>query len=147
MELCTASAVFLTNSLLLIVVVGDKDTNTCGSIARDFFYSWKSTTLIPIVVNADGGILIVPVTKYAGSVRKGLSLIFGLLLTGSGGTPAHTFLQGKRGQTTVILVFLFPALWFNTAKQENDLRKRRKVKMKKMKCLQCLQMMIVMQIT
>ena len=38
--------------------------------------------MIPITTNSIGGILVGLVTKYAGSVRKGFALIFGLLLTG-----------------------------------------------------------------
>ena len=43
---------------------------------------WTYATLIPIFTNSAGGIVVGLVTKYAGSVRKGFALIFGILLSG-----------------------------------------------------------------
>lgn len=55
-----------------------------GAKIRDngFFHGWTPKTLIPIATNAAGGIVVGIVTKYAGSVKKGFALIFGLLLSG-----------------------------------------------------------------
>lgn len=76
MELSAASVLFLVGSLLL----GSPDGKR---IAKDgFFQGWNYKTCIPVVTNALGGILVGLVTKYAGSVRKGFALIFGLLLSG-----------------------------------------------------------------
>jgi UDP-sugar transporter A1/2/3 len=74
-ELCVASILLLSLSLAF-----SKD----GRMIREhgFFYSWTKETMIPIFTNAIGGIIVGLVTKYAGSVRKGFALIFGLLLTG-----------------------------------------------------------------
>jgi Nucleotide-sugar transporter. len=47
-----------------------------------FFDGWTSKTIIPIVTNAAGGIVVGLVTKYAGTVKKGFALIFGLLISG-----------------------------------------------------------------
>merc|ERR1712157_371343 len=69
MELCVASILFL--SLTFIRDPVKIDTHT-----------WTKETFIPIFVNAIGGILVGLVTKYAGSVRKGFALIFGLLISG-----------------------------------------------------------------
>lgn len=83
-ELSAASLVFLTTSLLL--------SSPDGKLIREqgFFHGWTKQTWIPVVTNALGGILVGLVTKYAGSVRKGFALIFGLLLSG--------ILQSKGGE-------------------------------------------------
>jgi UDP-sugar transporter A1/2/3 len=76
MELCAASSLILALSL---VVSPD------GDMIREqgFFGSdWNVQVFIPILTNAVGGILVGLVTKYAGSVRKGFALIFGILLSG-----------------------------------------------------------------
>ena len=49
---------------------------------KGFFHNWTPQTLIPITTNALGGIIVGLVTKYAGSVKKGFALIFGLLVSG-----------------------------------------------------------------
>ena len=38
--------------------------------------------MIPILTNSVGGIIVGLVTKYAGSVRKGFALIFGIFISG-----------------------------------------------------------------
>ena len=74
-ELCVASILLLSLSLNFS---GD------GRMMKEygFFHSWTKETMIPIFTNAVGGIIVGLVTKYAGSVRKGFALIFGMLLTG-----------------------------------------------------------------
>lgn len=85
MELSAASLLFLTTSMLC--------RSPDGKLIREqgFFYGWTRQTWIPVVTNALGGIIVGLVTKYAGSVRKGFALIFGLLLSG--------ILQSKEGET------------------------------------------------
>lgn len=75
MELCAASTLILATSLLF---------STDGhKIAQDgFWYAWTPQLWIPITTNAIGGIVVGLVTKYAGSVRKGFALIFGIFLSG-----------------------------------------------------------------
>ncbi|XP_059644363.1 UDP-N-acetylglucosamine transporter ROCK1 [Cornus florida] len=46
-----------------------------------FFYGWTPLTLIPIISNAVGGILVGLVTSYAGGVRKGFVIVSALLVT------------------------------------------------------------------
>ncbi|XP_057970546.1 UDP-N-acetylglucosamine transporter ROCK1 [Malania oleifera] len=46
-----------------------------------FFYGWTPLTLIPIISNALGGILVGLVTTYAGGVRKGFVIVSALLVT------------------------------------------------------------------
>ena len=75
MELCAASAFILGFSLLL--------SSDGERIAKNGFWDgWTATTWIPIITNSIGGIIVGLVTKYAGSVRKGFALIFGILLSG-----------------------------------------------------------------
>ena len=47
-----------------------------------FWQGWTRETLIPILTNSAGGVVVGLVTKYAGSVQKGFALIFGILLSG-----------------------------------------------------------------
>jgi UDP-sugar transporter A1/2/3 len=74
-ELCIASLIMLGGSLTF---------NSDGKCikSKGFFADWTPYTFIPILTNALGGILVGLVTKYAGSVRKGFALIFGLILSG-----------------------------------------------------------------
>ncbi|XP_073044627.1 UDP-N-acetylglucosamine transporter ROCK1 [Primulina eburnea] len=46
-----------------------------------FFYGWTPLTMIPVVLNAVGGILVGLVTTYAGGVRKGFVIVSALLVT------------------------------------------------------------------
>eukprot|EP00591_Stephanopyxis_turris_P010810 CAMPEP_0195506952 /NCGR_PEP_ID=MMETSP0794_2-20130614/482_1 /TAXON_ID=515487 /ORGANISM="Stephanopyxis turris, Strain CCMP 815" /LENGTH=455 /DNA_ID=CAMNT_0040633439 /DNA_START=55 /DNA_END=1422 /DNA_ORIENTATION=+ len=75
MELCVASMVFLLGSM-----TRSKDGERIRT--SGFFDEWTPQTFIPIITNAAGGILVGLVTKYAGAVKKGFALIFGLLLSG-----------------------------------------------------------------
>lgn len=75
MELTAASVIVLLASLLF---------SSDGKMMSEngFFYRWTPQTMIPILTNSFGGILVGMVTKHAGSVRKGFALIFGILLSG-----------------------------------------------------------------
>ncbi|MCD9637787.1 CDC42 binding protein kinase [Datura stramonium] len=46
-----------------------------------FFHGWTALTLIPVILNAVGGILVGLVTSYAGGVRKGFVIVSALLVT------------------------------------------------------------------
>ncbi|CAD5167656.1 unnamed protein product [Musa acuminata subsp. malaccensis] len=46
-----------------------------------FFHGWTVWTLIPVVMNAVGGILVGLVTAHAGGVRKGFVIVSALLVT------------------------------------------------------------------
>uniref|UniRef100_A0A5B6YSD4 Putative CMP-sialic acid transporter 5-like n=1 Tax=Davidia involucrata TaxID=16924 RepID=A0A5B6YSD4_DAVIN len=46
-----------------------------------FFYGWTPLTLIPVLFNAVGGILVGLVTSHAGGVRKGFVIVSALLVT------------------------------------------------------------------
>lgn len=74
-ELCIASLIVLTMSMSF-----SEDGQRIRT--NGFFDQWTPQTFIPIVVNSMGGIIVGLVTKYAGSVRKGFALIFGMLFTG-----------------------------------------------------------------
>ncbi|KAL3938681.1 MAG: hypothetical protein SGBAC_006454 [Bacillariaceae sp.] len=75
MELTAASVLVLTTSLFF-----SKDGQQISQ--HGFFHLWTPKTMIPILTNSFGGILVGLVTKHAGSVRKGFALIFGILLSG-----------------------------------------------------------------
>ena len=75
MELTSASVIVLLGSLFLS---GDGRI----MLSNGFFHQWTPGTMIPILTNSMGGILVGLVTKHAGSVRKGFALIFGILLSG-----------------------------------------------------------------
>lgn len=47
-----------------------------------YFHGWTIYTLIPILTNSAGGLLVGLVIKYAGNVQKGFALIFGIAITG-----------------------------------------------------------------
>jgi len=55
------------------------------------FSHWDLLTLIPVITNACGGLIVGLVTKYAGGVVKGFSLIVGIIITGI----AQYFVDGK----------------------------------------------------
>lgn len=75
LEISFASLLFM----LLSTIRSDdgQDIRTKG-----FFHNWTPKTLIPIITNASGAILVGLVTKYAGAVKKGFALIFGLVISG-----------------------------------------------------------------
>ena len=50
--------------------------------SEGFFNNWTPQTLLPIVTNAAGAILVGLVIKYSGAVKKGFALIFGLIMSG-----------------------------------------------------------------
>jgi len=74
-ELCAASIL-----ILLVSFITSED----GRLIRErgFFDEWTVSTIIPILTNSAGGILVGLVIKYAGTVQKGFALIFGILLSG-----------------------------------------------------------------
>jgi solute carrier family 35 (UDP-sugar transporter), member A1/2/3 len=75
MELCIVSII-----LLLISATFSDDGNLIRK--NGFWNHWTPWTMIPILTNSIGGIIVGLVTKHAGSVRKGFALIFGILLSG-----------------------------------------------------------------
>jgi UDP-sugar transporter A1/2/3 len=77
MELSAASLLLMTSSLLLFNSPDSQKIKKNG-----FFHNWTLATMIPVVTNALGGVLVGLVTKNAGSVRKGFALIFGLMISG-----------------------------------------------------------------
>lgn len=82
---------------------------------KGFFYGWTIETIIPVITNAAGGIIVGLVTKYAGSVRKGFALIFGLLFSGifqafssSAGLSMEHLLGGGLAALSLYLHAAFP---------------------------------------
>ena len=64
---------------MLFTLLGSDDGR--DALTRGLLHNWQVTTLLPIISNAAGGIIVGLVTKYAGSVRKGFALIFGIIIT------------------------------------------------------------------
>jgi UDP-sugar transporter A1/2/3 len=75
MEICAVSSMMLVAGM---IISSDREQIQ----KQGFWKDWKVSTFIPIVTNSAGGIVVGLVTKYAGSVRKGFALIFGILLSG-----------------------------------------------------------------
>jgi UDP-sugar transporter A1/2/3 len=74
-ELCVAT--------IGIILVSFIFSNDGGLIHQHgYFHGWTICTLIPIVTNSAGGIIVGLVIKYAGNVQKGFALIFGIAFTG-----------------------------------------------------------------
>ena len=65
--------------LLLSAVVSADGAKVLSS---GLFAHWDIYTLIPVVANAFGGVIVGQVTKYAGGVVKGFALIAGIIITG-----------------------------------------------------------------
>lgn len=86
MELCAGSSAMLVLKLLASSMGGGGSGETASSTtttsSMGMWEGWTLMTLIPIFTNSAGGIVVGLVTKYAGSVRKGFALIFGILLSG-----------------------------------------------------------------
>ncbi|KAL7488432.1 hypothetical protein ACHAW6_014017 [Cyclotella cf. meneghiniana] len=75
MELCVAS-------ILLLLISFLRSDDGAQIQQRGFFDQWTWFTILPILTNAAGGILVGLVIKYAGTVQKGFALIFGILISG-----------------------------------------------------------------
>lgn len=58
------------------------DTITMSDGFNLLFHDWNWMVLIPVTIQALGGIIVGLVTKYAGGVSKGYALIAGLIVTG-----------------------------------------------------------------
>ncbi|GMI14062.1 hypothetical protein TrLO_g2123 [Triparma laevis f. longispina] len=85
LELSLFSFIYLSVSLLYT-----NNFDVWGIVEQ--FKTLHPLNLIPIFSQALGGILVGLVTKYAGSVRKGFSLIFGIALTG----VVQSYIEGKK---------------------------------------------------
>lgn len=115
MELCAFSVISLGLSL-----VASQD----GQMIREkgFWYGWTPMTMVPIVTNSVGGIIVGLVTKYAGAVRKGFGLIFGLFISG--------LIQGREtGVTTEQIIGGFLAgisLWMHATNPAAPVEKKKK---------------------
>uniref|UniRef100_A0A2P2QZ08 CMP-sialic acid transporter 5-like n=1 Tax=Rhizophora mucronata TaxID=61149 RepID=A0A2P2QZ08_RHIMU len=64
---------------LLISITKSPDGDAIRS--HGFFYGWTPLTMIPVIANALGGILVGLVTSHAGGVRKGFVIVSALLVT------------------------------------------------------------------
>ncbi|XP_039115027.1 UDP-N-acetylglucosamine transporter ROCK1 isoform X2 [Dioscorea cayenensis subsp. rotundata] len=76
-----------------------------------FFHGWTIWTLVPVTMNAVGGILVGLVTAYAGGVRKGFVIVSALLVTAllqfvfDGKPPSHYCLLALPLVVTSIIIY------------------------------------------
>lgn len=75
MEIAMASTIMMCVSLL-------RSNDGKRIRSEGFFHNWTPQTLIPIITNAAGAILVGLVIKCSGAVKKGFALIFGLIMSG-----------------------------------------------------------------
>mmetsp|Transcript_20230 Transcript_20230/g.29047 ORF Transcript_20230/g.29047 Transcript_20230/m.29047 type:complete len:332 (+) Transcript_20230:188-1183(+) len=78
-ELAVFGIVFLLGQQTVTTLT--QDATSIPSWAT-FFNGWDVYTLIPVIINAMGGLVVGLVTKYAGGVIKGFALVAGLVFTG-----------------------------------------------------------------
>jgi len=110
LELAVFSSLFLLSTLAL----GSPDARLIRK--RGFWKGWTWKTVIPIAVNAFGGILVGLVTKHMGAVVKGFSTIFGMILSGI----LQQVLLSNRGEQVTWAQFVSGcigafSLWMHTA--------------------------------
>ncbi|CAN1140732.1 UDP-N-acetylglucosamine transporter ROCK1 [Linum perenne] len=70
----------IVGSLCLLVSM-TKSPDGAAISKNGFFYGWTPLTMIPVLFNAVGGILVGIVTSRAGGVRKGFVIVSALLVT------------------------------------------------------------------
>mmetsp|Transcript_20311 Transcript_20311/g.47453 ORF Transcript_20311/g.47453 Transcript_20311/m.47453 type:complete len:334 (-) Transcript_20311:41-1042(-) len=74
MELC----VFTTLTLLITLPF---TSDGAKILETGLLHNWTPMTVVPIFLNASGGLFVGQVVKYAGGVQKGFSIIFALMIT------------------------------------------------------------------
>lgn len=74
---------------------------------------WNMKTVIPVVTNAFGGVVVGLVTKYAGGVVKGFALIAGIIITGF----AQWLLDGKKLEinTWIAVVLVSASIYLHSS--------------------------------
>jgi solute carrier family 35 (UDP-sugar transporter), member A1/2/3 len=82
LELSLYSILSMVVTLQIPGVLSDRELLKSSNSHERWFVGWTPNTLIPILVNAIGGILVGLVTKTSGVVPKGFALIFGMFLSG-----------------------------------------------------------------
>jgi solute carrier family 35 (UDP-sugar transporter), member A1/2/3 len=74
----------LSTATLLLLLVSFLTTDDGQRIMKHgFFADWNIPMLLPILTNSTGGIVVGLVIKHAGVVRKGLSTILGIFISGA----------------------------------------------------------------
>jgi len=109
-ELSTISILALLSSLLIPTPKFLPQVPDARKIreAGSWTVGWTARTWIPLMSNAAGGIVVGMVTKYAGAVRKGFGLIFGIFVGGilqnywySGSGSSSSKDSGSTGKVSV----------------------------------------------
>eukprot|EP00045_Choanoeca_perplexa_P013115 m.146572 g.146572 ORF g.146572 m.146572 type:complete len:332 (-) comp16244_c0_seq7:968-1963(-) len=73
-------AVYSSIAMIARVLVSGNELSAIA--VKGPFYSFPLTTMAPILLQSCGGIIVGLVVKHAGGVRKGFSILAGILLTG-----------------------------------------------------------------
>jgi len=115
MELCVASIIFYSFNLKL---------------DQTLFDHWTFKTFIPILTNALGGILVGLVNKYAGSVRKGFSLICGLCISGffSKGVSYEKVIGASLAACSLLIHSSFPIIEKDVVIENPKQKKKKSLK-------------------
>ena len=123
MELCVASIL-----LLLLSFVTSNDGKLIQQ--RGFFDEWTYFTILPILTNAAGGILVGMVIKFAGTVQKGFALIFGILLSGilQGSLSKEEMMGGVLAGVSLWMHSTYPYVAKTTVVDEAPRRGRKSTK-------------------
>ena len=75
-----------------------------GSLAQFSLRGWRPSTLIPILTQGFGGLLIGQVTKQLGAVEKCFATVLGILITGAAQEFVLPELRGSHANTSNFLV-------------------------------------------
>lgn len=79
MELAVYSTCSLVMMLMLAPAGMSKDRDKIMS--EGLLVGWNLRTVVPVAIQAAGGLCVGQVTKYAGGVKKGFAIVSGILLT------------------------------------------------------------------
>ena len=86
------------------------------------FKHWEVSTMIPVVTQAFGGLLVGLVTNYCGSLDKGVAFVCGLAVSAALDVRALTVTK------LVALLFVAQGSWMHT--KESQAKKLKKIKTK-----------------
>ena len=79
-------------------------------MGEGFFSGWESTTMVPVVCHAVGGLLVAQVTSSLGGVAKGFAIVAGLVITGITQAALASRLPQREVLAALLLVVVSVAL-------------------------------------
>eukprot|EP00947_MAST-08B_sp_MAST-8B-sp1_P006322 g6322.t1 len=108
----------MTSTTLLLKIASDHMLGSAPGAAAGasfdvvaLFVGWTPLTMIPILTNASGGLFVGLVTKYAGGVRKGFTVIIGICITAFAKLAVYG--EALSPQTLVALPLVTVACWLH----------------------------------